>query len=92
MDYLSVRETYKVAHHRWLALNKQLLELFNVDDDATLELAMLKARTKRLHLEKIAEYAKLSLEYDKAADQWDSAQLLQQANKQLNRDLSLLEC
>ena len=70
MDYLQHRENYKIAYHRWLNLNKRLMELFNVSSDAALEESMLQARTSKTHLEVMSEYALLGHQLDAAGDRW----------------------
>jgi hypothetical protein len=97
MDYLAVREHYRIAYHRWLSMNGRLMEVLGVVGDAALETAMLRARTEGQHLDLLDEYARLSIEFDRAADKWDAAQLWQSrrtvaAQRQVDRDLSLLEC
>jgi len=97
MDYLQHRENYKIAYHRWLNLNKRLMELFNVSSDAALEESMLQARTRKTHLEVMSEYALLGYQLDAAGDRWDAAQQWQSrrnaaATNQLNKDFQLIEC
>ena len=96
MDYLSVREAYKLAFHRWDAAQKRLCELFHCDF-AALEQALLEARAERRYDALITEYARLSFELDKASDAWDIAQQhaarrTAAANAQLNRDLANIDC
>ncbi len=97
MDYLQHRENYKLAYHRWHAMNQRLMDLFDVVDDAALEGAMLKARTEKRHLELLAEYHRLGLALDAAGDRWDTAQQWQARRTaatlaQVNRDLQLIDC
>lgn len=97
MDYLQIRENYKLAYHRWLAFNRRLMNLFDVEGDAALEGAMLKARADRRHLELLSEYARLGHEFDAAGDRWDAAQEHQARRTaaviaQVDRDHSLIEC
>lgn len=97
MDYLQIRENYRLSYHRWLNFNQRLMELFDVVGDAALETAMLKARSEKRHLELLNEYSRLGYEFDAAGDKWDAAQQWQArrtaaAVAQVNKDLSLLEC
>lgn len=97
MDYLAIREDYKLAYHRWLNFNQRLMELFAVEGDAALETAMLQARTDKRHLAELAEYARLGFALDAAGDRWDTAQAFQarrtaEVSAQVNKDISLLEC
>jgi hypothetical protein len=97
MDYLQIREDYRLAYHRWLNFNQRLMGLFDVVGDAALETAMLKARSEKCHLELLNEYSRLGYEFDAAGDRWDAAQQWQArrtaaAVAQVNKDLSLIEC
>lgn len=95
MDYLREREQYRLAYGKWLAMGSRLKALFEVSSDADLELAM--AAHRGIHQDLIAQYGVLSVEFDRAADKWDTAQLWQAkrtaaATKAVNRDLQLIEC
>ena len=95
MDYLREREQYRLAYGKWLAMNRQLLALFDVSNDADLELAI--AAHRGVHQDLIAQYGLLSIEFDRAGDKWDTAQLWQAqrtaaATKAMNQDLQLIEC
>ena len=97
MDYLQIRENFKLAYHRWLNYNRKLMELFDVVGDAALETAILQARTNKRHLPELAEYARLGVALDAADKQWDTAQQWQARRTaavvaQVNRDISRLEC
>ena len=97
MDYLQIREDYKLAYHRWLNYNRKLMELFDVEGDAALETAMLQARTDKRHLAELAEYARLGFALDAAGDRWDTAQQFQarrtaEVIAQVNKDIAYLEC
>jgi len=96
VDYLSVRETYKLAFHRWDAYQKLLCERFGCDF-ADLEQKLLEARKDRRVEPMIQQYAKLGIELDAASDHWDIMQATQarrtaSATAQLNRDLAALDC
>jgi hypothetical protein len=95
MNYLQIREDYKLAYHRWEACAHRLCELFRCDF-ATLEEELLGAMTTRKHQALIQQYARLGIELDKASDRWDTAQLLQARNtaaaNAMRRDLQLLDC
>ena len=75
MNYLKEREEYRLAYGKWLAMNRRLMGLFEVSSDADLELAM--ASHRGIHQDLIAEYGLLSVEFDRAGDKWDTAQLWQ---------------
>lgn len=97
MDYLQHRENYKLAYHRWFAMNQRLMALFDVVGDAALEDAMLQARTEKRHLDLLSEYNRLGLALDAAGDKWDAAQQWQArrtaaALAQVNRDHQLIDC
>jgi len=97
VDYLQIREDFKLAYHRWLNYNRRLMELFDVVGDAALETAMLRARTDKRHLTELAEYARLGLALDAAEDRWDAAQQWQARRTaavvaQVNRDHQSIEC
>ena len=97
MDYLQIREDFKLAYHRWLNYNRKLTELFDAEDDAALETAMLQARTDKRHLAELAEYARLGFALDAAADKWDIAQQWQARRTaavvaQVNKDFAAIEC
>lgn len=96
MDFLGVREQYKLAFHRWDNMQKRLCELLHCDFPG-LEQALLEARAKRRYDALIGEYACLSFELDKASDAWDIAQQhiarrTAAATAQLNRDLANIDC
>jgi hypothetical protein len=96
MDYLQIREDYKLAYHRWLNFNQRLMDLVDVVGDAALETAMLKARSEKRHLELLNEYSRLGYAFDAAGDKWDAAQQWQARRTavaaQVNKDFSLIEC
>jgi hypothetical protein len=85
-DYLACRERYKSAFHQWDNYARRLCELFGCSF-SDLEQRILHARTERLHLDEITEYARLSNMLDAASDQWDAAQ-----QRLMRRDLELLDC
>lgn len=96
MEYLQIREDYKLAYYRWLNYNRHLMEVFDVEGDAALETAMLQARTEKRHLDLLSEYSRLGYEFDAAGDKWDSAQEWQARRTavaaQVNKDFSRIEC
>jgi hypothetical protein len=96
MDYLSVREAYRVAFHKWDACQKQLCERFGCEF-AELDQKLLEARKDRRLEPLIQNYAKLGIELDVASDRWDIIQAAQArktaaAIAQVNRDLANIEC
>ena len=96
MDYLSVREAYKLAFHKWDACQKLLCERFGCTF-AELEQKLLEARQDRRFEPLIQQYAKLGFELDAASDRWDIMQAAQarrtaSATAQINRDLAALDC
>ena len=46
-NFLETREEYRHELHRLSRLEKQLMELLEVDDTAAMEMAMLKARSDK---------------------------------------------
>lgn len=96
MDYLIAREQYKLAFHKWDAMQKRLCELFHCSFP-DLDQALLEARAERRYDALIAEYARLGFELDKASDAWDATQQhiarrTAAATAQLNRDLASIDC
>lgn len=96
MNYLSVREAYRVAFHKWDACQKLLCERFGCEF-AGLEQKLLEARKDRSMEPLIQQYAQLGIELDAASDRWDIVQAAQArktaaAVAQVNRDLAYLEC
>jgi hypothetical protein len=97
MDYLRIREAYRLSYYKWLAYNRRLMELFGVEGDAALETAMLQARTDKRHLAELAEYARLGYALDAAGDKWDAAQQWQARRTaatiaQVDKDFATIEC
>ena len=98
MDYLMVREQFKIAMARWVNHGRHLQQLLGAADDGpALDDAILEARQSRKFAEAISEYGRLGAVLDQASRQWDAVQARQvqrtaQAQAQLNRDLKLLEC
>ena len=91
MDYLQIRENYKLAYGRWEQCAEKLCQMLHCDF-ATLEQALLVPSGHR-HAALVQEYARLGIALDQASDRWDTAQLLQsRATAAVNRDLLLLEC
>lgn len=76
MDYLSIREQYRIAYGRWERCANQLCELLGCDF-ANLETALLYASPHQRRQSLVDEYTKLGLELDRASDKWDTAQALQ---------------
>ncbi len=91
MDFLQIREDYKLAYHRWEQCAKKLCQMLHCDF-TTLEQALLVPSGRR-HTELVQEYVRLSIALDQASDRWDTAQMLQsRATAAVNRDLQLIEC
>ena len=97
VDYLTARERYKVAFHRWNNHLKRLMELLQVESMADVEAALQERRGDR-HLDALAQdYARLGLELDQASDAYDLAQALQArktaaATAQLDKVFAALDC
>ena len=93
MDFLQLREDYKIAYGRWEQCANRLCELMHCDF-GTLEQALLEQGGR--HRELVQQYARLGIALDKANDRWDTAQMLQArataAASQLNHDFRHLEC
>jgi hypothetical protein len=97
VDYLKIRENYRVALVRWSRAEDQLKTLLGATDAADLEMKLLDARRDRRLQEQISNFARLGIELDRASDQWDTAQMLQArktaaATAQLDKDLRALDC
>jgi len=95
VDYLSTREAYKVALHRWANFQQRLIEATGSRDAADLERKLLEQRDRLAG--PIAEFARLDQALDLACRRFDAAQHLlakrtAAATEQLNRDLQLLDC
>ena len=90
MDFLQIREYYKLAYHRWEQCANRLCELLHCDF-AGLEPALLEHHGR--HRELTQQYARLGIALDVASDRWDTAQMLQsRITAAVNRDLQLIEC
>jgi hypothetical protein len=90
-DYLSCREFYKLAYHRWNNQASALMEAFGCTF-GDLEEHILEQRGTGKEEIGIARYAALSHDFDEAATLLDQARDLQQQKFILERDLRLLEC
>lgn len=95
MDYLSVRENYKVALHRWANFRQRLIDKTGARDAAELEILLTEQRHRLAG--PIAEFARLDQALDQASQQWEAVQLAQAkrtaaATAQINRDIRRLEC
>jgi hypothetical protein len=91
MDFLQIREDYKLAYHRWEQCAEKLCHILHCDF-ATLEQALLVPSGHR-HAALVQEYARLGIALDQASDKWDTAQMLQsRATAAVNRDLQTVEC
>lgn len=95
MDYLSCREAYKIALHRWANFQRRLIETTGARDAGDLETKLLEQRDRLAG--PIAEFARLDGELDLASQRFEAAQLLlakrtAAATAQVNRDLALLDC
>ena len=66
MDYLQIREDYKLAYHRWEQCAEKLCQMLHCDF-ATLEQALLVPRCHR-HAALVQEYARLGIALDQASD------------------------
>ena len=75
-DYLSCREFYKLAYHKWNNLEEHILEQRGTGKEEAA----------------IARYAALSHDFDETATLLDQARDLQQQKFILERDLKALEC
>lgn len=74
MDYLSTREVYKIALHRWANHQQRLISLTGARDAGDLEQKLLEQRDRLAG--PIAEYERLDEVLDKASQRFDAAQLL----------------
>ena len=90
-DYLSCREFYKLAYHKWNNQASALTEAFDCTF-GDLEEHILEQRGTGKEEAAIARYASLSHDFDKAATLLDQARDLQQKKFILERDLQLLDC
>lgn len=95
MDYLAIRETYKIALHRWANFQQRLIQRTGAQDAGELEEMLLQNRHRLAG--PIAEFARLDHELDEASRKWEAAQLLQAkrtaaATAQVNQDIRRLEC
>jgi hypothetical protein len=95
VDFLQIRETYKIALHRWANFQQRLIEATGAHDAADLEVKLLEQRDRLAG--PIAEYGRLDEALDKASRNWETAQLLlakrtAAATAQVNRDLQSLDC
>ena len=93
MDFLQIREEYRLAYHRWEQCANHLCTLLHCDF-GDLEQCLLESG--RHYGQLVQQYSRLGIALDKASDRWDTAQMLQAratlATNQLNHDLQLLEC
>ena len=90
-DYLSCREFYKLAYHKWNNQAAALMEAFNCTF-GDLEEHILEQRGTGKEEAAIARYAALSHDFDETATLLDQARDLQQQKFILERDLKALEC
>lgn len=91
MDFLQIREDYKLAYHRWEQCAEKLCQMLHCDF-ATLEQELLVPSGHR-QAALVQEYARLGIALDQVSDRWDTAQMLQsRATAAVNRDLQLIEC
>jgi len=90
MDFLDVRERYKIAFHQWDRSQEQLCQRLGCTF-ATLEQKLLEARNDPRHAAAIADYGRLSAALDQASSAWDTAQVFL-ARRQLDKDLALIDC
>ena len=98
-NFLETREEYRLEMHRLSRLEKQLMELLEVDDAAAMEMAMLKARSEKNHpaLVLIELYNQQSIIFDRASLKMDCAVALQKQRvehqqKELNQSFLSIDC
>ena len=98
-DYLATREEYRHELHRLNRLEQQLMSLLEVDDAASLEMAMLRARSQKNHpaLVLIELFNQQSIITDRASLKMDCAVALQKQRvehqqRTLDRDLQQIDC
>jgi hypothetical protein len=95
MDYLSARENYKVALHRWGNFQQRLIELTGARDAGDMEVKLVEQHARLAG--PIAEFGRLDQALDLASRKWEAAQLLlakrtAAATAQVDRDLQLIDC
>lgn len=90
MNYLQIREQYKLAYHRWDNYARHLCDLLGCSF-ADMEQRLLEARTRKTLTAEANEWARLSFELDRASDAWDTAQD-HMARQALRRDFASLDC
>jgi len=95
MDYLAIREAYKLAYHKWDQFQQKLCGLLDCEF-AELEEKLTEVRSDRRWAGLIQEYAQLHLTLDAADRRWEIAQAFvarsNAINAQLNKDIALLDC
>ena len=98
-NFLETREEYRLELHRLNRLEKQLMELLDADDAASLEMAMLKVRSQKNHpaLVLIELYGQQGIIFDRASLKMDCAVALQKQRvehqqRELNRDIATVDC
>ena len=98
-DFLATREEYRHELHRLNRLEQQLMSLLGVDDAASLEMAMLKARSEKNNPAQvlIELYNQQSQIFDRASLKMDCAVALQKQavehqQRTLDRDLQQIDC
>jgi len=75
--YLSARQSYLKAMGLYEAQQRRLFALFNVENEADLEQALLNNR--QLHYDEVAKYNALAVAYDQQTAAYDRAVAAQQA-------------
>jgi hypothetical protein len=74
VDYLSARENYKVALHRWGNFQQRLIELTGARDAGDMEVKLVEQHARLAG--PIAEFGRLDQALDLASRKWEAAQLL----------------
>lgn len=97
MDYLQLREEYKVALHRSCNYEAQLMERYGATCAAHLESLLQEQRSSPEVQAAISEMTRLDLELDKAADRYDTARMWAErraaaAQKQLDKVFATTDC
>lgn len=97
MDFLAIREEYKLAFHRWRNFQDRLKEQLGVATDWELEEQLLHIRDGHKLWPMATEYSRLTLAFDQASDRWDTAQMWQARRTaaciaQLDRDVKAIDC
>ena len=95
-NYLSCRERYLVAFHKYKLFGKNLREKLGATSDAAMEEAFMDAQTRMRFRAEIQHYSELGIEFDTASTNHDLALELQrrrvsQQQTELNSTISSLD-